>query len=71
MMEGFGEHGWEMGLGWMSSLVALVFVIIIVVLLIRNFRNPRQRSSLDILKDRYARGEISHAEFSDKKRELR
>jgi putative membrane protein len=64
-----------MGLGWL-------FWIIIVALIVwlglsvsrryheRNIEKGEDQSALDILKKRYARGEISQEEFEQKKSEL-
>jgi len=74
----WGDHsewmwgmGGSMGLGWILILVAIAVVIWLFV------RGPLsggvptgQRSALDILKERYARGEIGRDEFEQKKRDL-
>jgi len=68
--------------GWLwwplGALFMVVFwglVIAGIVLLVRwlwglGQPTPRQESALDILKKRYARGEISKAEFEEKKRDI-
>ncbi len=63
------------GIGMM--LMMLVFwglVIVALVLgirwLVTQGREPRTDSALDILRQRYARGEINKEEFETKKREL-
>ncbi len=63
------------GIGMM--LMMLVFwglVIVTLVLgirwLVTQHREPRTDSALDILRQRYARGEINKEEFETKKREL-
>jgi len=69
----FGNGGW-MGTGmWVFWIV----LIVVVVLLVRAFGSgssaappPRQETPLDILKARYARGEIDDAEFQRRRREL-
>jgi putative membrane protein len=73
--------GW--GMGWFGGIFMLVFWVLIIVGLIflikwlihstrgdsgRSFSNaPR---ALDILKERYARGEIDKQEFEEKKKDL-
>jgi len=60
-----------MGLGWIFILVVIAVVVWLLL------RGPlaggaatERRSALDILKERYARGEIGHEEFEQKKRDL-
>lgn len=73
MMGGFGG-GW-----WMAILMILVPVLVIwvVVALARGdtwFDGPRHtehaESAMELLKKRYARGEISKEEFEEKRRTL-
>jgi putative membrane protein len=73
----FGEGG-GMG-GWMGSGMWLFWIvlIVIVVLLLRavsggaSSSSPsRQDTPLEILKARYARGEIDDEEFQHRRREL-
>ena len=71
----FGGHwmGWIgpafMGLVWIAIIVGMVFFIIHIV---RENRGRRGGdAALQILRERYARGEISKEEFQEKMRELR
>ena len=62
-------------LGWFFILLWWVLVIVVVIALIKWLANQFKggasgKSSLDILKDRYARGEIDKKEFEDKKKDL-
>ncbi len=69
--------GW-IGLGAVHMLLFWVLIILLIVALVRWLSNPGdERSSLppkatalDILKERYARGEIERDEFEAKKRDL-
>ena len=78
--ERWGMHNmWEQwGIGMIGMmLMMLVFwglLIVALVLgirwLVKQGREPRTDSALDILRQRYARGEINKEEFETKKREL-
>ena len=75
MMNGFGGHGWGMGMGWwwIIGIIVLIAIIWPVVQGINRKNNiPREseKSALDILKERYARGEIDKQEFEERKRDL-
>lgn len=63
--------GWGMGLWWLLLLALLVLVVIVTWRLLEGSRSTRSPdSALDILKQRYARGEIDREEFEAKKRDL-
>jgi putative membrane protein len=71
--------GWPMMGGGMWCLLFWVVVAIVVVLLIvfvvryltaKKPAGKAEKSSVEILKERYARGEISKAEFEEMKRDL-
>ena len=56
---------WGMGFGWLFWLVAIILVVLGIWWMLK----PRE-SALEILKTRYARGEISSKEFRRMKKEL-
>ncbi|MBE0627903.1 MAG: SHOCT domain-containing protein [Burkholderiales bacterium] len=72
---GFGYGGIGMGIG---MLFFWGLIIAAIVMLVRGFgaksgaSEPRlrEKSALDILGERYARGEIGKAEFDEKRRDL-
>jgi putative membrane protein len=77
---GPGMMGW--GPGWFAPWGMILFwvlMILVIVLLIRKIRaskgigreaGPAAESALDILKKRYARGEINKEEYLEKKRDM-
>jgi putative membrane protein len=76
-MSGLGGLGWGwVGLGAVHMLLFWGFLILGIVVLVRFIAGggdtPPQlpRTALEILKERYARGEIGKDEFEEKKRDL-
>jgi putative membrane protein len=79
---GPGMMGWGYGMGWFGTILMVVFwiaVIVGIIFLIRwvvvsthgsVHRGSSEDSPLDILKRRYARGEINKEEFEEKKKDL-
>ncbi len=73
-----GPHmwgGWGWFLGPLTMVLFLALVVTLVVLLARWFGGNgdggrSSRTALDILKERYARGEIDKDEFDDRRRTL-
>jgi putative membrane protein len=73
--------GWGYGMGWPGTLLMAAFwiaVIVGIIFLIRwmvvstrsGHTSGPQDSALEILKRRYARGEIDREEFEEKRRDL-
>lgn len=54
-------------IGW---LLAVAGVIAVVWWAVRAWRGPRTDAALAILRERYARGEISRDEFEERRRDL-
>lgn len=72
-MDGFGHHGWGMGWGWILGFLILVLLIWLVVKLAgRSGRSAGwgEKSAMDILKERYARGEINEEEYNNRKKDI-
>ncbi len=70
-----GWSGWFMGPFMM--IIILVVAVVVIVLIVRFLGGaghsgtphvPPGRTALDILKERYARGEIDKAEFEERRR---
>ncbi|MEK7207332.1 MAG: SHOCT domain-containing protein [Pseudomonadota bacterium] len=70
-----GNHGWWWGFGMIPMLLFWALIVLAIVALAKWLfgkpgEKPRDNSALDILKERYARGEINREEFEQKKRDL-
>jgi len=62
---------WGMGYGWIIGLIVLVVIIgLIVNAMKKNSNRPKYNSPMDILKTRYAKGEISKDEYDEKRRHI-
>lgn len=69
MMNNWG--GWGMGLWWLISLGLLVLIVVVIWRLLQVSGQSRsQDSALDILEQRYARGDIDKNEFQEMRRDL-
>lgn len=70
----YGYHYLGMGgLGWFSEILWWILIIAGIVFLVRYLRGKGGgfgKSAFDILKERYAKGEIDKAEFEAKKKDL-
>ena len=69
--------GWGMGFGGIGMILFWVLIIVGVVILMKwladgpsGSDSSREKTALDVLKERYARGEINREEFERKKRDL-
>ena len=70
-----GIDGSFMGFGWIFGLFFIGLIVWVVIALVNKNQNsnqslPSSGTPLDILKSRYARGEITKDEFDEMKRNL-
>ncbi len=78
---GPGMMGWGWGMGWPGAVLMVIFWIAVIVVVIffvrwlalstnRGRRDASEESALDILKKRYARGEINKDEYEKIKKDI-
>jgi putative membrane protein len=83
MMYSVGRYGWDMARGmpwlqWLGPIAMIVFwalfvaaLVMLIVYLARHRRSSgASGTALSILKERYARGEISKEEFEQKQKDI-
>lgn len=79
MMGGYGMYGYGGGgFGWLFMILWLALIVGGIAMLVRWLSGRSTgsdgssvgRSALDVLKERYARGEINKEEFEQKKHDL-
>ena len=57
--------------GPLFMIVVIAFCMIMMMFMMRGHRHGGGSNALDILNDRYARGEINQAEYEERRRVLR
>ncbi|HEY5602520.1 MAG TPA: SHOCT domain-containing protein [Gammaproteobacteria bacterium] len=75
MFHDMGEWGWGMGFGWFFMLLFWALVILGIAAIVKWLSgsgggNARSKTALEILQERYARGEIDQQEYQQKRRDL-
>lgn len=76
-MDDFGHMhgpGWGMGWGWLLGLIILILFVWLIIRVVdpgRRSAGTGGKSAMDILKERYASGEIDKKEYDEKKRDLK
>lgn len=66
-MMNFGNMGWGMGFGWIIGLLFIGLLFWLIFSTIQNTNSGRKEidSAKEILRKRFARGEISKREFEE------
>lgn len=71
MGHGYGDTVW----GWLLMIVIMALVVLGIILLVRfatgNQTEANKSSALDVLKHRYAKGEITKKQFDEIKKDLK
>ena len=74
MMNSGMMNGWGMGFGPVIMLLIMAVVIFLIVLLVRslfgNSSSNRTITAIEILEERFARGEIDETEFDSRRKKL-
>jgi putative membrane protein len=75
MFHDMGNFGWGMGFGWISMILFWGLVILGIIAVIKwlsgsGSGGAKQKTALEILQERYARGEIDSEEYHRKKNDL-
>lgn len=65
----WGGGGWFMMIFWWG-LIILGLVLLVGWIIRQTSQSNQGKSSMDILKERYAKGEISKEEFDEKKKDI-
>lgn len=70
-------NGWMMGPGWIIMILFWVLIVLGIIALVRwlgsgggNHRHESRPTPVEILKERYARGEINRDEYEQKRLDL-
>ncbi|WP_455280168.1 SHOCT domain-containing protein [[Eubacterium] cellulosolvens] len=63
-----------MGFGWLWTIVLVIIILMVIYYFTAGFKQesskPTSMNSLEILKQRYAKGEINEEEFRKMKKEI-
>lgn len=77
-MDNMGTFGWGTGFGWIFMILFWLLIIAGLIAIVKwltggsesNAGMPPAKTARQILEERYARGEIDHEEFEQKKRDI-
>jgi putative membrane protein len=68
---GMGWNNWGMGFTWLFWVIVLVAVVALIFFIMQRSSTPSKKSAEEILKERFARGEISKEEYEERLKSLR
>lgn len=63
-------HGDYWGMGWGMWIIPVLFVVLIIFLFRNNNVQSQNETPLEILKKRYAKGEITKEQFEEMKKNI-
>ncbi|MFA7385888.1 MAG: SHOCT domain-containing protein [Candidatus Paceibacterota bacterium] len=69
------QYGFFGAFGWFFMVLWWVFIVVVIIALLRwiserQKNDNNKKSPLEVLKERYAKGEIDKKEFEEKKKDL-
>ncbi len=71
----WGTYGWGMGAGWITMVLFWVVVVLGVMFIAQRVRcgrgSAQGETPMDILKKRYAKGELTKEQYEKMKNDLR
>lgn len=78
MMGPWMMYGWGGGFNWLAPIFIWIFFIFFIVIIVRlivgkshdSDDSSEEKTPLDILKERYAKGEITKKDFDQMKKDL-
>ena len=63
-------HGYYWGMGWGMWLIPFIIIVLLVIFFRNNTSQSQNETPLDILKKRYAQGEITKEQFDEMKKNI-
>jgi putative membrane protein len=72
----YGNNGMMDGFGWIFMFIMMAFLFLGVFFVLRHLSHPtgtgqKEDTAMEILKNRYAKGEIEKKEFDEKRKDLK